>query len=373
MKAVAVIPKKANSVHLVEMEKPKVSDIPNGRGVLVEVLRVGACGTDREINNAEYGVAPEGYDFLVLGHENFGRVVEIGANVKELQVGDYVVATVRRPFGHSIYDKIGQQDFTTDDEYWERGISRLHGYMAEFYVEDAEFLVKIPEKIAEIAVLLEPLSIIEKGLKQAEDIQKRLDIWQPKTAAVLGTGNVGLLTVMALRMRGFEVHGFGRDTRDGYLNAELCEAIGATYDSTAEISVVDSVKKYGEYDLIFECTGYSPIVFEAMQALNENGILILSSVTGGGRKTDGVPSDLINQKFVLGNRAMVGTVNANREHFEMGVKDLALCEAMYSGWLERMMTHKIEGLENYEKAFEILENSGNYKAIKTYFEVSSLS
>jgi threonine dehydrogenase-like Zn-dependent dehydrogenase len=372
MKAVAVIPKKEKSAHLVEMDEPKLSDIKNGRGVLVEVLRVGACGTDREINNGEYGEAPEGADFLVLGHENFGRVVETGENVKEFQKGDFVVATVRRPCGTSIYDKIGTQDFTTDTEYYEHGISRLHGFMAEFYVESADFLVKIPPAIAEIGVLLEPLSIIEKGLKQAADIQERLKIWHPKTAAVLGTGNVGLLTVMALRLRGYEVHGFGKQKRDGYLNAELCEAISATYDSTDEISVADSVKKYGEYDLIFECTGYSPIIFDAMQSLNENGILILSSVTGGERKTDAVPSDKINQMFVLGNRAMVGTVNANREHFEMGVRDLALCEAMYAGWLARMMTHKVEGLENYEKVFDILENSGKYDAIKTYFEVNKI-
>jgi len=372
MKAVAVIPKKEKSVHLVEMPKPDVSEFKDGRGVLVEVLRVGACGTDREINNAEYGVAPKGFDFLVLGHENFGRVVETGEKVDELKPGDFVVATVRRPRGSSIYDKIGTQDFTTDDKYYERGISRLHGFMAEFYAESADFLVKIPPPLAEIAVLLEPLSIIEKGLKQASDIQERLKIWQPKTAAVLGTGNVGLLTVMALRMRGYEVHGFGRSAREGYLNAELCEAIGATYDSTEEVSVADSTRKYGEYDLVFECTGFSPIIFDAMQALNENGILILSSVTGGERRTDAVPSDKINQLFVLGNRAMVGTVNANREHFEMGVKDFALCEAMSPGWLARMMTHRVEGLENYAEVFEILENSSKYDAIKVYFEVKKL-
>jgi len=371
MKAIAVTPKQTNSVRVVEMDKPKVSDIPNGRGVLVEVLRVGACGTDREINNGEYGVAPNGFDYLVLGHENFGRVVETGENVKDLAIGDFVVASVRRP-GTSFYDKIGEQDFTTDSEYFERGISRLHGYMAEFYAESADFLVKIPPAIKEIAILLEPLSIIEKGLKQASDIQERLKIWRPKTAAVLGTGNVGLLTVLALRLRGYEVHGFGRDTRESYLNAELCEEIGATYDSTQEISVFDSTRKYGEYDLIFECTGYSPIVFDAMQSLNENGILILSSVTGGERKTDGVPSDKINQQFVLGNRAMFGTVNANREHFEMGVKDLALAEAMYSGWLGKMLTHRVEGLENYAQVFDILNNAAANKAIKVYFEVNKI-
>ncbi|MCB1023022.1 MAG: glucose 1-dehydrogenase [Acidobacteria bacterium] len=372
MKAVAITPKEKNSARLVEMDKPRVSDIKGGRGVLVEVLRVGACGTDREINNGEYGVAPEGAEFLVLGHENFGRVVEVGENVRDLVPGDLVVATVRRPLGHSIYDTIGQQDFTTDSEYFERGISRIHGYWAEFYAEDSEFLVKIPPKIAEVAVLLEPLSIIEKGLKQAEDIQRRLDIWQPKTAAVLGTGNVGLLTIMALRLRGFEVHGFGLDAPEGYLNAELIKDIGATYDSTKTLSVTDSVGKYGEYDLIFECTGYSPIIFEAMETLNENGVLILASVTGGTRTTDGVKSDKINQEFVLGNRVMVGTVNANREHFEMGVKDIALAEAMYAGWPSRMMTHRVEGLENFERVFEILKNGSENKAIKTYFEVKKI-
>jgi glucose 1-dehydrogenase len=369
MKAVAVIPKQANSVHLVEMDKPKVSDVPDGRGVLVEVLRVGACGTDREINNAEYGVAPPGSEFLVLGHENFGRIVEVGANVKEFAVGDYVVASVRRP-GKSFYDQIGEQDFTLDEEYFERGISRLHGYMAEFYAEAADFLVKIPPEIADIAVLLEPLSIIEKGIWQAYIIQERLKIWKPRSAAIFGTGTVGLLAAMAFRVRGIEVHGFGRNPREGYLNAELLEEIGATYDSTVDLPPVDSMKKYGGYDLVFECTGFSPLVFDAMQILNKNGVLILSSVTGGSRTIDAVPSDKINQQFVLGNRVMVGTVNAAREHFELGVRDLALGEAMYRGWLKRIMTHKVEGLENFAQVFDILNNSAKYNSIKAYFEVS---
>lgn len=371
MKAVAVTPGQKNSVRLVDIPKPRVSDISGGRGVLVKVLQAGACGTDREINAAEYGVAPEGSDFLVLGHENLGRVAEVGENVSDLQIGDYVVATVRRPCGDSLYDAIGEQHFTTGEDYWERGVSRLHGYMAEFYVEDREFLVKVPAALSKIAVLLEPLSIIEKGLKQASDIQERLKIWRPGNAAVLGVGSVGLLTVMALRMRGYKVHGFGREPRDGYLNAEMCEAIGATYDSTAEISVADSTAKHGQYDLIFECTGYSPIIFDAMQALNENGILILASVTGGDRTVDGVPSDKINQQFVLGNRAMVGTVNASRDHFEMGVRDMALSEATCPGWLARMLTHPVNGLEHYRELFHILENAGGHKAIKTYFQVSS--
>src|SRR5262245_47218769 len=103
MRAVAVYPGRPNSAHLAHMAKPSVAEIAGGRGVLVKVLRVGVDGTDKEINAAEYGASPQGFDFLVIGHESFGRVEEAGPNVKELTRGDYVVAMVRRP-GFSIYD-----------------------------------------------------------------------------------------------------------------------------------------------------------------------------------------------------------------------------------------------------------------------------
>jgi D-arabinose 1-dehydrogenase-like Zn-dependent alcohol dehydrogenase len=62
-----------------------VDDVPFGRGVLFEVLRVGVNCTDKEIDDAEYGDPPKGYDFLVTGHESFGRVLEAGPNVQGLQ------------------------------------------------------------------------------------------------------------------------------------------------------------------------------------------------------------------------------------------------------------------------------------------------
>jgi threonine dehydrogenase-like Zn-dependent dehydrogenase len=125
MKAIAVIPGRPGSVHLASLAKPSVAEVPGGRGVLVKVLRVGVDGTDKEINAAEYGAAPKDFDFLVIGHESFGRVEAVGPNVTELAPGDYVVATVRRP-GTSIYDRIGTYDMTTDDTYYERGINLRH-------------------------------------------------------------------------------------------------------------------------------------------------------------------------------------------------------------------------------------------------------
>jgi threonine dehydrogenase-like Zn-dependent dehydrogenase len=105
-----------------------------------------------------------------------------------------------------------------------------------------------------------------------------------------------------------------------------------------------------------------------MQALAKNGVLVLSSVTGGDRKVE-VPADKINLEFVLGNKVMVGTVNANREYFEMGVRDMAQAEAQYPGWLRRLLTHPVQGLENYRELLDKLTTAKG--AIKVFCEVAA--
>ncbi len=366
MKAIAVKPGIKNSVHLVEMPKPSIEEIPNGRGVLVKVLCVGVDGTDKEINNAEYGASPNGDNFLVIGHEGFGVVEDVGENVHELKRGDYVVATVRRP-GSSIYDVIGTNDMTTDDTYFERGINLRHGFLSEFYVDDAEFIVKIPRGLKDVGVLLEPMTVVQKGITQAFEIQRRLKVWKPKRAAVMGAGTIGLLATLVFKLKGMEVVTFGK-TQKPYLNSDLIEELDAKYISTDDISVIEYAKQHGAFDVIFEATGFSPIVFEAMQALAKNGVLILSSVTGGDRKAE-IPADKINLDFVLGNKVMVGTVNANREYFESGVKDLAQAVLEYGNWLSRLLTHRVNGLENYGELFEKLTTAKN--AIKVFCDLSN--
>src|SRR4051794_30055242 len=106
-----------------------------------------------------------------------------------------------------------------------------------------------------------------------------------------------------------------------------------------------------------------------MQALGKNGVLVLSSVTGGDRMVQ-VPADRINLEFVLGNKVMVGTVNANREYFELGVRDMAQAEAEYPGWLARLLTHPVERLDNYAELFDKLTTPNG--AIKIFCEVAEI-
>jgi threonine dehydrogenase-like Zn-dependent dehydrogenase len=362
MKAIAVFPGKADSAHLTDV--PSINDVPDGRGVLVKILRVGLDGTDHEINAGEYGAPPPGSDFLILGHESLGVVQEAGDNVTEVRPGDLVVAIVRQP-GGSIYDQLGMPDLTTDETYHEHGISLVHGFLTEHYVESAERLIHIPHSLGKLAVLLEPTSIIEKGIAQAYELQRRLRVWKPKRAAVLGAGTIGLLATMGLRLRGLEVVALGLD-EPPYLNSDLIETLGATYVSTKKTPLRQAAEDHGPFDLIFECTGFSPLVFEAMQVLGKNGVLVLSSVTGGHRTAE-VPADAINLGFVLGNKAMVGTVNANREHFESGVRDLTMTQALWPGWLDRLLTDRVDGLDRWPQAFELLGRSG---VIKVFVEVA---
>src|SRR5215470_14724715 len=319
MKAVAVIPGKPHSVHLANLPKPSVDEIPGERGVLVKVLRVGVDGTDKEINAAEYGAAPSGYDFLVIGHEGFGQVEAVGPNVSFVRPGDFVV-------------------------------------------------VKVPQGLKDVGVLLEPMTVAQKGITQAFEIQRRLKVWRPRTAAVMGSGTLGLLATLALRLRGIEVTTFGRTPRP-YLNADLLDAIGARYVNTAERTIRDAAAEFGPFDLIFEGTGSSAVVFESMEALGRNGVLVLTSITGGNHTLE-VPADRINLEFVLGNKVMVGSVNASRDNFESGVRDMSQAEAEYPGWLRHLLTDPVRGLDRYQELFARLQNPNG--AIKIFCEVASL-
>jgi len=333
MRAVAVTPMRAGSARQVELPIPAAT----GNTALMRVLEVGIDGTDTEINSGLYGEAPPGSDFLVIGHEALSVVEAVGEGVSGFTAGDLVVSTVRRP-DDCPNCQAGESDMCLFGRYTERGIKGAHGYMGEYYAESPAFMVKIPPALRPFAVLLEPLSIVEKATFQAWKIQERM-LWEPTRAVVLGAGQIGILGTILLRLRGLEVHVYAKSPPDS-LQRRIVESLGATYESVDDHPVLGIRQELGQIDFILEATGNSTVAFEAMPQVGTNGVLCLTGVSAGNRSIE-IPADVINLQMVLGNRVAFGSVNANRRYFEMGLEHFQQGQLRWPGIFQRLITRRV--------------------------------
>src|SRR4051794_38358418 len=197
MQALVTVPGTTHSTRVADVPDPRAS----GDAVLIRTLEVGVCGTDREISEGLFGVAPEGEEELVLGHELLGAVARDGHGFAR---GDLVTATVRRSCGRCAACAAGAPDACETGEYRERGITRMHGFAGELVAESPDQLVAIPPSLGRLGVLAEPTSICERGLRHVRAIGARQP-WRPGCALVLGAGAIGMLGTYLLRMEGLEV------------------------------------------------------------------------------------------------------------------------------------------------------------------------
>ena len=333
VRAVAISPDRPGEVHLTTLDHPE----PGPGEVEITVIRVGVCGTDRELIRGEIGHPPAGSSELVLGHEVAGRVSKVGARVADFKVGDLVTVMVRRPDDCPAC-VAGQPDMCLDRNYTERGIAGAHGFMAEKIVEHQQWVIAVPDHLEPVATLIEPLTVVEKAVRQAELIQRRLNYWNLRTALVVGAGPIGLLGTLLLRSKGVDVHTVAR-TRAPNPASKLVAACGATYVSTNEQSIAELAAMLPNIDLILECSGASSVVFESMGVLGNNGVLVLLSLTGG-HSTMEVPAAEINRSLVAGNKVVVGSVNAGREDFTNAVDSLERFEELWPGLAASMITHR---------------------------------
>lgn len=323
MKAVAVVGRDRTPT-LVDVREPAMS-APDD--VLIRVLDVGVCGTDQDILRGAHGAFPAREDRLILGHEAVGVVAAVGDGVDDLRVGDVVVPSVRRPCPHARCApcRAGRPDYCATGDYQERGILRAHGFLAERVVERAAFLHVVPAAVRDVAVLVEPLTIVEKALAQVDVVQARLPppARRPSDprALVVGAGAVGILGAAALALRGYEVVVVARGPT-GTPRARLVAAFGARYASSRETKL-DAL---GSFDVVYEAAGSSSTAFAAMGRLAPNGVFVFAGVPGGDASTD-VATDALVRRVVLGNQVLLGTVNAGGDDFARAVDDLATMQA----------------------------------------------
>jgi len=337
VKAIAVTPGKAGSVRLIDAPQPT----PSAGQALLRTNKIGICGTDLEIIQGGYGEAPSGSDYLILGHECLATVEEVPSNPAGIKKGDLVVPTVRRPDA-CLNCQSGESDMCLTGQYKEHGIKGLHGFCSEYSVSDLNFLVPVPAELSEVAVLLEPTSVAEKGVFQSFKIQERM-IWKPQKALVLGTGPVGLLTVLLLRLRGLDVTAVATRPRDS-LKARLVEKIGGTYVNATD----QPITGLGKFDLILEETGVASLAAEAQGLLNNNGVLCLLGIYRPNLATQDIGHSY--DDIVLGNKITFGSVNANKRYFVSGIQDFKTIQQRFPGILRSMFT-KMVGPSDYSQAY----------------------
>ncbi len=303
MRAVAV-DFESHRVALKELPEPP----PPGPGeALFRIHQTGVCGTDREIAAIRLIYPPPGESFLTLGHEALGQIVETGPGVAELQGGDWVLPMVRRPCaGPCKACASGRADLCGTGEYRERGIVRMHGYFTDYAVDDCRYLVQVSEDTLDYAILIEPLSAVEKAIEVVRRAHNGYFASDPPRALILGAGTIGILAALALRERGFEVAICSREERD-HPRARLVDLADVRYIG---------LDRLWPADIVIEATGSAEAILTGTRSLARNGVLIVL----------GAPNANLDFPFhdmIFKNQALIGSVNATPASFEQAAADLA--------------------------------------------------
>ncbi len=340
MLALVTTPGRANTTHV-----SAVPDVAAGPGqVMLSPLRIGVCGTDREISDGLFGVAPDGEDRLILGHELLARVAADGNGFTR---GDLVCATVRRTCGHCVACEQGSSDSCLTGDYNERGITRLDGFAAEMVAESRDYLIPVPPGLGALGVLGEPASICARGIRHAEAIANRQP-WMRRRALVLGTGAIGMLSTYLLRLGGYDVWTAGRsgvaDER-----ARLVAASGAVYFCTADTSAAQAAADAGGFDLVVEATGDAQVMIDTLGLLSRNGVACLLGIDGRPREVK-VDGRVLGVDTILQNRALVGSVNAHREDWETGLDALYRARSRWPDAVESFIGLSV-GIDEFAEAF----------------------
>ena len=333
---------------LVEIPEPR----PPGNGeVLCRTIELGICGTDRDILNSRQPEVPESCDYLILGHECLAQVEQIGSGVDTLFPGQFVVPLVRRPTGIPEV----RVDLASPGTFIERGILGSHGFSSPFWLDQPDYLLPVPDDIICLAVLVEPISIAEKGINEAVLIQHaRLGVstWldAPPRVLVTGMGPIGFATVIACRSREWPVTMYGRDPSDSF-RAQLVRNLGSSYTTTLESASEQNGISDNPFDLILDCTGSEEVILRTAGNLSPRGVMVwLGSSRHAEPKMQNL-APLIRQMLVR-NNIVIGSVNSAPRDFQDALMHLSKMQRTHSSDLLDLITDRVkpkESLWHYEQ------------------------
>jgi len=341
----------ADHVELIDIPEPALEE---GQ-VMIKAVRSGICGTDREMVQRKALDVPPGEDFLVLGHEGFGQIVDTRGDTGEFRKGDYVVPLVRRGCGRCNACNNGHADYCYTGLHTERGIHFQHGFFSEYYSDRPQYLAKAEPEAADVAVLTEPLGVSVKASETTLHALERVkfDGWysqQGKIEKVLvgGHGPIGMLGMMLFHSMGFDVYVAGRRPEDDF-QRDLIESIGVRYLRTDTGEVDQFVEEHGGFFMILEATGLSELTFDLARYLGRNGALMLTGVPRHSKRIEIDGNDWM-ARLVRTNQIIVGSVNQCPGCFDRALVALGRFKELYPKVMSRIITSRFRP-EEHEQAF----------------------
>lgn len=311
--------------------------LPENYDVILEPLYTGICGTDRGIvsGSLQFAYNPQGYDYLVLGHESVCVVKE--SNVSEFKPGDIVVPVVRRP-GDCPNCRIGRPDNCSDGKKHEAGITGMHGFMRSQFPESADYLVRVEDKsMQKLAVLTEPLKNVMKAFEVFDVVSRRAvypnseSTLEGKKCCVVGTGNEGFLYSLMAKEYGFDTvitnrHPLGQE-RD-----KIAQGLDLRF---TDYSTSFESEFSGGIDLLIDTSGDPGTIFNFMRKLNYNGILMLFGTNGRAPSASISGNDI--DYIIERNITIAGTVDAAKIHYIRALEYLRKWKYI-SGDIEALIT-----------------------------------
>lgn len=261
--------------------------VPKADEVLVKLDYVGICGSDLHYYETgaigDYVVEPP----FVLGHEPGGVVVEVGADVKHLQVGDRVALEPGKTCGHCEFCKQGKYNLCPDVVFF--ATPPVDGVFQEYVAHEADLCFKLPENVSTLeGALIEPLAV---GFHAA--IQGDAHLGQK--AVVMGAGCIGLVSMMALKARGVS-QVYVVDIMEKRLEKALELGADGVINAAKEDVLERAVQLTGGkgMDLVVETAGTEITTRQAIQIAKKGSNIVLVGYSRTGEMT--LPMSLVLDK-----------------------------------------------------------------------------
>ena len=314
-----------------EIEVPEVGE----KEALVQLEYVGICGSDVHYfhhgNCGAYKVNLE--EDYMLGHECAGTVVKVGANVKDLKVGDKVALEPGITCGQCEFCKAGKYNLCPDVVFL--ATPPVQGCYEEYIAFPENMCFKLPENMTtKEGCLIEPLSVGFHAANQG-------DVQVGESVVILGAGCIGLVTLLACK-----AHGAGNIIVADIVDARLEKAkeLGATHViNSKEVNALEEIARLtgGKgADKVFETAGSPITIAQTAFAVKRGGTITLVGLSA---------QEEINYNFaqIMDKEATIKSVFRYRNIYPKAI------EAVSAGAIDvnGIVTHEFD-LEHIQEAFE---------------------